>query len=524
MSRKSTAFLRSAEYIVLALGLALTFLFMIPQSDMFLFSQGTAPDWKSIADYSLNYGNGRILGNLLGVFFSHHFEFAWIVCAVCTFLTIIFANKLLFKNSVYTVLPLGLVITFISPGMLSECYTVFASFTNYFIPIMVTVMSLCIYNALKKSEKSVIAKAVLGFLLFCFASSACLYSENTSIVLIVLSVLLNMEDFFKNKKFSLPGVIYFISTVIGTAIMFLIPVLTDTSHKLDNYRGVATGVSGIITSVAKGFVNFSEVFNSFTLVLFGLSFVLAFYTAMQKTDGKLKGVCVSFFFVFPFLSVLLSLYGGQTQDSSAIHLFEMFAAGCYFVFWLLTVFFVFPKEKRLTALGWTVLLLSSIVPMLLVNQHGYRTYLTTYFILLGMLASFLKEICLSEIISKMKAQYLNKNFLVVAVGTIFIFMSAYTAIQQSVNYRFYQVRTEYIFQQVEEGSAEARVPMLPVTSVSFEDEWPNIVKNIVQDKDLEIIVADANSCENADEYNAITSEMFVSTFRKALAHKFKSML
>jgi hypothetical protein len=185
---------------------------------------------------------------------------------------------------------------------------------------------------------------------------------------------------------------------------------------------------------------------------------------------------------------------------------------------------VFPKEKRLTALGWTVLLLSSIVPMLLVNQHGYRTYLTTYFILLGMLASFLKEICLSEIISKMKAQYLNKNFIVVAVGTIFIFMSAYTAIQQSVNYRFYQVRTEYIFQQVEEGSAEARVPMLPVTSVSFEDEWPNIVKNIVQDKDLEIIVADANSCENADEYNAITSEMFVSTFRKALAHKFKSML
>ncbi|MBO5420996.1 MAG: hypothetical protein J6A67_03525 [Clostridia bacterium] len=519
MTKRKDAFLLGVEYIVLFLCLSMVFLFIVPQCDVFFFRQDTLPEWDSLMEYSLNYGNGRFLGNFIGAFLSHHFEYAWLACAVCMFITIISANKLFFRNSVYAVFPLALAIVFISSGVFSECYTLFASFVNYLVPITVALVSLCIYDKNRNSQKGFKETIFLNLLMFCLTASACLYSENTTIVLVVLSILLNLETILKDKRLNLAGIVFLAGNLVGTAIMLMIPVLTETSQKLDYYRSVATSVIGIITYVPKRFLNFAEVFNSSTLLLFGLSLVLVVYALGQKTDSKVRFACISFFSAYPFVTVLFRLFGDQTQSYPIMNIFEAVMAIGYFSFWLLFVFGVMPKEKRLAAVGWTVLLLSSIVPMMLVNRDGYRTYMTTCFIIIGMISYLIKEQKLLEIASR----FLNKKALVFAAATVFAFCCLYTSIQLAGNYCFDQERNDYIHEKIDEGCEEAKVPVIPFVSVSIEDEWPGITQQLVLDHDIEIVVTNINSCENAEEYNAIINRSFISTFQKALVHKIQSM-
>ena len=519
MNKKKAAFLCGIEYIVLLLCLTMIFLFIVPQNDMFIFRKDTSPEWRLLIDFSLYYGNGRFLGNLLGVFFSHYFEFAWIVCTVCMFITIVCTNKLFFRNSAYTIFPSALVVVFASSGMFSECYTLFASFTNYFIPITVSLLSLCIYNRSKNAQKGFIGKIFLNILLFGLAASACLYSENTTIVLIALTVLLNLATVLKSKKVTLEGIVLLAGTAVGAATMFLIPVLTKTQGNLAFYRSVATSVSSIISNVPRSFVRFATVFNSFTLVLFCLSLILVVYTLKQEANSKVKSACIYFFLAYPFVSVLFKLFGYQSQLCGIMNVVEAVLAICYFSFWLLFVFFVMPKEKRWEAIGWTVLLLSSIAPMMLVNQYGHRTYLTTYFIMIGLISYLLKE----QYFSGIAARFLNKKAFVVTSVMVFAFCCVFTSIQLLGNYNFDQERNEYVSEKVSEGCEEANVPVIPFVSVSIEDEWPNIVEQIALDQDIKVIVTDINSCENVKEYNEVIYGSFISNFKKAFTHKIQSM-
>lgn len=523
MCKSKIKLIRNLEYVLLFFCLSLLFFFIIPQSDIFLFRQNSSPTFGSMIDFSLYYGNGRFLGNFFGVFFSHYFEFAWIMCAVCMFLTILCANKVFLKNSAYTVFLTAMVVVFVSSGMFSECYTWFASFANYFIPITATMISLRLYCVLKDKTKGVLIKTNLSLALLVFSASACLYSENTTIVLVVLAILLNIEALLKNKKITLAGTMYFTGTLIGAATMFLIPVLTETSYKMDHYRGIATNIASLIDVVPGSLVRFAEIFNSFTLMLFFLSFAFIVYIAKQEINSKSKSLYTTFFLMYPLVAVMFRLFGYQSQMYPMMHIVEVLLPICYFVVWLAVIFLVVPKDKRITAIGWSVLLLSSIGPMLLVTQYGHRTYLTTYFIMLGMATYLLRESGIQETASDFFEKYLNKKVLTFSVIAIFTCTCLYSSMQLVGNYYFYLERTEYIYYALEEGREEAKVPVLPFISVSIEDEWPNIIQDIVLDKDIKIVVTDIDSCENAEGYKGVFSKSFITVFNRSFTHRVQSM-
>ena len=70
-------------YAGILLCFVLMFFFIVPQSDMFLFARDTEPTLRGAALGAYNYGNGRFLGNLIGMFLSHRFVLAFLPLALC---------------------------------------------------------------------------------------------------------------------------------------------------------------------------------------------------------------------------------------------------------------------------------------------------------------------------------------------------------------------------------------------------------------------------------------------------------
>jgi hypothetical protein len=146
--RKSGAAIRCLEYACVFCGFFLMFLFICPQSDVFLFAQATDGSFSSVLSYSLNYGNGRLLGNVMGVYFSAHFACAGLIVSFVLTLLVVLLNCIFWDNSNYAIFPLALLIAVPGGGMVGECYYLFAGFCNYVVPIVLLLVGILIIKYL----------------------------------------------------------------------------------------------------------------------------------------------------------------------------------------------------------------------------------------------------------------------------------------------------------------------------------------------------------------------------------------
>ena len=132
---------RCIEYAVVFFGFFMMFFFAVPQSDIFLFAHATDGSFASALQYSVNIGNGRLLGNITGVYFSSHFALVGLITAATLTLLVLLLNRIFLEDNVYTILPLALLVAFPSTGMLKECYYLFSAFCNFVIPIVFVLIS-----------------------------------------------------------------------------------------------------------------------------------------------------------------------------------------------------------------------------------------------------------------------------------------------------------------------------------------------------------------------------------------------
>ena len=91
------------EYAGVLAGFLLMYLFILPQMDVFLLSRYVDDTLRGAVNFSLYYGNGRLLGNIIGVYFSNHFVFATIIISVVLTAIVFLLNSILLDNSPYTV-------------------------------------------------------------------------------------------------------------------------------------------------------------------------------------------------------------------------------------------------------------------------------------------------------------------------------------------------------------------------------------------------------------------------------------
>lgn len=180
------------------------FFFMLPQSDVFLFARSLKDDVASVFNEALYYGNGRLLGNILGMFFSCYFQYAFILVSATITLIVVFANKLIFNSNKVTLFPMALLIIFMSGDMMNESYFLFASFMNFVFPCMLFLLSAIIVKFFHdKEHMSVFLKGILILFSFVLTVASCLFSENTAIIVAAFMFLFAFYFMFNTRKIKL---------------------------------------------------------------------------------------------------------------------------------------------------------------------------------------------------------------------------------------------------------------------------------------------------------------------------------
>ena len=108
--KNKTRMTTGMKYAAVLLGFVLMYLFMVPQMDVFLLSSYVEDNIGAAIDFSLYYGNGRLLGNIFGIHFSNHFVYASFVVAFFLTAMVALLNSLLLDNDPHTVFPLAIFI------------------------------------------------------------------------------------------------------------------------------------------------------------------------------------------------------------------------------------------------------------------------------------------------------------------------------------------------------------------------------------------------------------------------------
>ena len=129
------------SYIFVFLGFALSYMFTYPQYDVLIFTRDYDGNFLNILSEAIHYGNGRLLGNVLGFYFSHHFTAAIFVTAFFLTLTVYLANRLFFGGKSKYIFPIAVLTALPAIGIMREVYCMIAAFCNYAVPFVFALIS-----------------------------------------------------------------------------------------------------------------------------------------------------------------------------------------------------------------------------------------------------------------------------------------------------------------------------------------------------------------------------------------------
>lgn len=512
------------EYILTFIGFIGMYFFIIPDSDIIFFSRDYENSVGSFITNSLNYGNGRFLGNFIGFALAHNFFFGFLYIAAVMTLIVILMNKFFFNGDYRTVLPVALLFAFPSSGIISEVYGGLPTFVNYVTPFIFVFAAL---NIIKRYTKDNYASVIPVFV---FAFASCLFTENNTISFFILSIILVLNNYIENKKISSLHMSYLVGTVIGALVMFLIPKITGTSHNLDSYRGTAGSLSSMITLAIASFSTFTEIFTEYIAPIIIISATLIFLIIKNtENKSKLKNITIFYLVFFPVEAIFYDSFSSSAPASVYMYLLQT----CFVVLYALSIFtaIICMKKTKFRKLmfGLFILVLSSVGPMMFANQYGYRTFYLPFVILLSISFLLLKEVFgkLSESTVKTINKEKIGKLVVCTSAAALICLSASIFIQSVYNYNFYTVRTNYIAAQIDNKSERINTPTLPCRGISAEDENPTLLdsmlyKTEIYDTESEaktdtvIAITESIYCENKDEYYHILNSDPVSNTLTAL--------
>lgn len=508
MAKKRIAFF---EYILTLICFAGMYFFITPCSDIWFFTRDYENSVSSFITNALNYGNGRFIGNFLGFASANYFVLGFLIIAVVMTLYVFFVNRFFFDGDYRTVMPVALLLAFPNTGVIGEVYSDLPTFINYVIPMMLVFATLCLIKHSKKTKTN----PVFLFLIFIFAAASCMFCENNTISIFVLSLLLAFYSYVSTKKVSLPNIIYVIGAVVGAFIMFLMPKIMGTSHKLDYYRGTAGSLSSMITLAIASFSTFTEIFTTYIFPIIFISAGLIYLIVKNKDcRSKLKNIVVFYLAFFPVEAIFYTMYSQSAPASVYLYIIQAGLVTLYALSIFAGIMCMKKSNFRTLMLGLFVLILSAVGPMLFVDKYGYRTFYLPFVILLStafVLINQIRKEMPEKITAKLPKEKLGKLAICIA-SAAFICLSVSVFVQSVYNYDFYVVRTHHIAEIAKDSAEEVEVPALPCRGISGEDENPSIADAILYKTDvkMKVEVTESIYCENADEYYAILNSNPVS--------------
>lgn len=443
MSRKKLLLL-SGLYIAIAV---LCAVFVNSHDDYFVPDTGTG--FIGSIQYSLTMGNGRYIGNVLGTYLPVRYVPNLIVRSVFLFAMVVLAAKSVTDFSICSICMAAVLILFPDMDIYMEGYQWAHGFYNYAPPV---VMLLAGMELVKNHAPSTGRNIMLAALGICQS----LFVENATVVMTFMAALMIADAVYKKKE-ATGAVVYFIASMVGTAIMFFGPKLAGLGGSLGWYRGVA--MPGNDMFIPRLIVNLREITAALgeCYVMFAAFYVLLL---IRQWKQRRRG-CWLLLGIMPAAFISMQLVAGEAAAYSyltpalSVMIISFFAAVLSAT---ALVCCLFDKGTLYDILIPTLGAGASVAELLFVQPIGARCLVITYVLLaLTIMRMWECELAASD---KMK------KICCTASAAAIVAILAVLIPLQTADFKAYKEREAYIISQLEEGKTEISIFGLP---------YPNIV-------------------------------------------------
>lgn len=384
---KRTDILRYIVYIV-----SFGFLFYIMKccpmiNDDFKFLTYHSGNVGEMWNTSLYYGNGRLLGNFLPILLVNHPLLIALQKSAVIFLVIFLLSKIFAYGSRGKELPIYVMsyitVMAVSPKVLQEVFTWFTCFQNYVMPIAGLLISLYLIRI--EERKKLKIPTLLVIFLFGFTSQ--LYLELNTVANIFLAVVLFLVCLRHNKKRTAKSAVFLLSTLLGGALMFVIPkafVDAERARLMSKYRGVHLDS---FSDFRRTFVDNSlkSLFKLETSIIPVLILSVCAFIIISKfcTNNKIKSFGKFSVMLFPIFNIVFQTLSSIQPGERRLFYIPLFITSfLLFATGLIIAVLSMEKSFEKDAAGISLVMSAvSFMPVTIISPFGARcAYLYIFFL------------------------------------------------------------------------------------------------------------------------------------------------
>ena len=418
--------------------------------------------------FVLEYGNGRLLGNLCSILLSKVRWLCVLVKAAVMASTVVLLPAVLGLAAVSDYLLSFLLVTTVEPAVFGEAYVWTSGFSNYMPPIWMALVILVVLRAFPRLGKAAQAAACLG--IFLLGVAAQLFIEHSSGVNLLLAMSTVAVCLYRRDKSRLvPGLVWLVAAALGLGLMLAIPVLFHIEgNHTDTYRSVQLGgIAAIVVSCAKNAIQLSNHhFGSCTLPM-----CLSAFGVLHMTRGRRgeKSNRILFWlnavsFAYLLLNLLLSQADYLGKGAIVQHIISTAFALIPYGVWVAAALALEDRALRSQLLAILGFALVSLLPLLVVSPIPTRVVLQAHiFVMLGTL------LCLRQILGLLPqgwTRVLAKGAAVTALTLVVLLSSIFVSIRH-----LSQIREDHIRQELASGASEIVIFALPYEYTSWDHLW-----------------------------------------------------
>ncbi len=336
--------------------------------------------------------NGRVLGNALAYLFAD-LELASILFKSLIVLGIFVNIIMLFpqKNKVLFLLACFLFIAVPAP-LFAQTYAWNAGFYNYVPPVLLLFFSLRILmqHVVFDKKLGVFENILLIFSGFC----GCFFVEFCTTYAAIFGIVAVILSFVLWHKFSKSCLLYAVSVILGTLLMFSSPVYHNVAENTDHYRTMAFSLSAILKQARINYETVSTYTIGANFFLYALLCIAGYILTVKMVRFKVEKIILSSIYTIVPVYFICSRWLLKTNFSimSSFLALIIDALMCFAFF--VSILYVIIKYIPLKQYRWNgIFLMISILvlngPLLIVTPIGPRCFFASYIFLIGIVLNFI---------------------------------------------------------------------------------------------------------------------------------------
>ena len=418
--------------------------------------------------YALEYGNGRLLGNLTAIALSSVRWLNVVVKALVLSSTVVLIPGVLgLSGKGYPLLSMLLVLT-VDPVVFGETYVWTSGFSNYIPPIWLSLVILWVLRRYPETAgKGVKALLFTGVFLMGFAAQLFIeHSSGVNVLLALTAFVLCRKQ--KDRERTALSAVWLAAAVLGLAAMLLIPKIFYIPHNhTDSYRSAHLGsIAAMVISCARNVIQLSNhYYGACTLPLCFGALTTVWLTRERRRSrinrvlGWLAGA--SAIYVVLGLTLGLEIYLGKSAIIQ--HALSGFFAFLPFLVWAVAAWGL-EGQLRQNMMLCLLFALVSLLPLLMVTPIPSRVIFQSWvFVLMGAL------LCLRELLKKLSEKQLARFFRGCAAAAVLccvLLGSVFASIAAMAH-----IRDTHIRREIEAGATQIQVFSLPYRYTTWDHLW-----------------------------------------------------